>query len=68
MGVELKLNTIVERIEPKDHRVNIRLKDGNSSNPDFILIGVGVSACLMSSLIGYRMWLADEYLQRSNIF
>ena len=42
MGVELKLNTIVERIEPKDHRVNIRLKDGNSSNPDFIVIGVGV--------------------------
>ena len=32
----------IERIEPKDHRVNIRLKDGNSSNPDFIVIGVGV--------------------------
>ncbi len=31
-----------------------------------ILIGVGVSSCLMGSLIGYRMWLADEYLQRSN--
>ena len=31
-----------------------------------ILIGVGVSSCLMGSLIGYRMWYADEYLQRSN--
>ncbi len=31
-----------------------------------ILIGVGVSACLMGPLTGYRIWLADEYQQRGN--
>ena len=31
-----------------------------------ILIGVGVSACLMGPLTGYRIWFADEYQQRSN--
>ena len=31
-----------------------------------ILIGVGVSACLMGPLTGYRIWLADEYQQRAN--
>ena len=31
-----------------------------------ILIGVGVSACLMGPLTGYRVWFADEYQQRAN--
>ena len=31
-----------------------------------ILIGVGVSACLMGPLTGYRIWYADEYQQRAN--
>ncbi len=31
-----------------------------------ILIGVGVSACLMGPLTGYRIWFADEYQQRGN--
>ena len=31
-----------------------------------ILIGIGVSACLMGPLTGYRIWLADEYQQRAN--
>ena len=31
-----------------------------------ILIGVGVSACLMGPLTGYRIWVADEYQQRGN--
>ena len=31
-----------------------------------ILIGIGVSACLMGPLTGYRIWFADEYQQRSN--
>tara|TARA_Y100000590_G_scaffold188915_1_gene215245 strand:+ start:3054 stop:4271 length:1218 start_codon:yes stop_codon:yes gene_type:complete len=31
-----------------------------------ILIGVGVSACLMAPLTGYRIWFADEYQQRGN--
>ena len=31
-----------------------------------ILIGVGVSACLMGHLTGYRIWFADEYQQRAN--
>ena len=31
-----------------------------------VLIGVGVSACLMGPLTGYRMWMEDEYQQRAN--
>ena len=31
-----------------------------------ILIGVGVSACLMAPLTGYRIWFADKYQQRAN--
>ncbi len=31
-----------------------------------ILIGVGVSACLMGPLTGYRIWYADVYQQRAN--
>ena len=31
-----------------------------------ILIGVGVSACLMGPLTGYRIWFEDEYQQRAN--
>ena len=31
-----------------------------------ILIGVGVSACLMGPLTGYRIWFADNYQQRLN--
>ena len=31
-----------------------------------ILIGVGVSACLMGPLTAYRVWFADEYQQRAN--
>jgi len=29
-------------------------------------IGVGVSACLMGPLTGYRIWFADNYQQRAN--
>ena len=42
MGVEFKLNTIAERIDPTDKGVGISLSDGNSANPDFVVIGVGV--------------------------
>lgn len=31
-----------------------------------VLIGVGVSACLMAPLTGYRRWLALENQQRAN--
>ena len=31
-----------------------------------ILIGVGVSACLMAPLTGYRIWLAENHQQRAN--
>ena len=31
-----------------------------------ILIGVGVSACLMGPLTAYRIWFADKYQQRLN--
>jgi len=31
-----------------------------------IFIGIGVSACLMGPLTGYRIWFADEYQQRGN--
>ena len=31
-----------------------------------ILIGVGVSACLMAPLIGYRIWFAENQQQRAN--
>jgi len=31
-----------------------------------ILIGVGVSACLMGPLTGYRIWFKDEHQQRAN--
>ena len=44
MGVEFKLNTIAERIEPTDKGVSIDLSDGKGSNPDFVVIGVGVQA------------------------
>jgi len=44
MGVEFKLNTTAERIEPTDKGVNIDLSDGKGSNPDFVVIGVGVQA------------------------
>jgi len=44
MGVEFKLNTTAERIEPTDNGVNIDLSDGKGSNPDFVVIGVGVQA------------------------
>ena len=44
MGVEFKLNTRADQIEPSDKDVSIRLKDGNCANPDFVVIGVGVQA------------------------
>ncbi|MDB4192845.1 MFS transporter [Candidatus Pelagibacter sp.] len=31
-----------------------------------IFIGVGVSACMMGPLTGYRVWFAEKYQQRSN--
>ena len=31
-----------------------------------ILIGVGVSACLMAPLTGYRIWFAENQQQRAN--
>ena len=31
-----------------------------------IFIGVGVSACLMGPLTGYRVWLEEKYQQRAN--
>ena len=31
-----------------------------------ILIGIGVSACLMAPLTGYRIWYAKNYQQRAN--
>ena len=31
-----------------------------------ILIGVGVSACLMAPLTGYRIWFAENHQQRAN--
>ena len=45
MGVEFKLNTIAERIEPTDKGVNIRPQQMEiAANPDFVVIGVGVQA------------------------
>ena len=44
MGVEFKLKTKVEKIEPTEKGVSISLKDGNVANPDFVVIGVGVQA------------------------
>ena len=31
-----------------------------------IFIGIGVSACMMGPLTGYRIWFADKYQQRAN--
>ena len=31
-----------------------------------ILIGIGVSACLMAPLTGYRIWFAENLQQRAN--
>ena len=31
-----------------------------------VLIGIGVSACLMAPLTGYRIWYAKNYQQRAN--
>tara|TARA_B100002003_G_scaffold244253_1_gene269975 strand:+ start:123 stop:1352 length:1230 start_codon:yes stop_codon:yes gene_type:complete len=31
-----------------------------------VLIGIGVSSCLMGPLTGYRIWFADNYQQRTN--
>ena len=31
-----------------------------------VFIGVGVSACLMGPLTGYRIWFEDQYQQRAN--
>ena len=31
-----------------------------------IFIGIGVSACLMGPLTGYRIWFAEKYQQRAN--
>ena len=44
MGVEFKLNTLVEKIEPTDKGVSISLKNGSGANLDFIVVGVGVQA------------------------
>ena len=33
-----------------------------------ILIGIGVSACLMAPLTGYRIWFAENLQQRANKF
>ena len=44
MGVGFKLNTTAKKIEPTDKGVSIHLSDGNDTNPDFVVIGVGVQA------------------------
>ena len=31
-----------------------------------IFIGIGVSACMMGPLTGYRVWFAEKYQQRAN--
>ena len=31
-----------------------------------VFIGIGVSACLMGPLTGYRIWFEDQYQQRAN--
>ena len=31
-----------------------------------VFIGIGVSACLMGPLTGYRIWFEDKYQQRGN--
>ena len=31
-----------------------------------VFIGIGVSACLMGPLTGYRIWFDDKYQQRAN--
>ena len=31
-----------------------------------VFIGIGVSACMMGQLTGYRIWFADKYQQRAN--
>lgn len=44
MGVDFKLNTRAEKIDPTNSGVNIHLDDGKAVNPDFVVIGVGVQA------------------------
>ena len=44
MGVNFKLNTTAEKIDPTDKGVNIYLSDGSAVSPDFVVIGVGVKA------------------------
>lgn len=44
MGVDFKLNTRAEKIDPTNSGVNIHLDDGKTVNPDFVVIGVGVQA------------------------
>ena len=43
-GVDFKLNTRAEKIDPTNSGVNIHLDDGKAVNPDFVVIGVGVQA------------------------
>ncbi len=44
MGVNFKLNTIAEKIDPSGRGVNIYQSNGSITNPDIVLIGVGVQA------------------------
>ena len=44
MGVDFKLNTRAEKIDPTNSGVNIHLDDGKTVNPGFVVIGVGVQA------------------------
>ncbi len=43
-GVKFKLETTAEKIEPTNQGINIQLSDGQTDKPDFVVIGVGVSA------------------------
>ena len=45
-GVKFQLQAKVEKVEPRRQAVRIQFGEGNESNPDFVVIGVGVKpAC-----------------------
>jgi len=44
MGVDFKLKTIANKIDPTEKAIDIYLSDGTIVNPDFVVIGVGVKA------------------------
>ena len=52
-GVKFQLQAKVEKVEPRRQAVRIQFGEGNESNPDFVVIGVGVKpACSIAREAG----------------